>query len=32
MGHLWKHLDNMIIHNVKHDLWLKDENEWRLPY
>lgn len=32
MAHLWKHLNNMVVHNVKHDLWSKDENEWKLPY
>lgn len=32
IAHLWKHLDNMVIHNVKHDLWFKDENDWKLPY
>lgn len=32
MAHLWKHLNNMVVHNVKHDLWSKDENDWRLPY
>jgi geranylgeranyl pyrophosphate synthase len=32
MAHLWKHLNNMVVHNIKHDLWSKDENEWKLPY
>lgn len=32
MAHLWKHFDNMIVHNVKHDLWSKNENDWKLPY
>jgi geranylgeranyl pyrophosphate synthase len=28
MTHLWRHLDNMTINDVKHNLWSKDESQW----